>query len=323
MSIFKVIFLSSVLCISCNQKSNDTIKESFEKNDSQTKSSQFSKLDNIVISKIPFGNKMLVDNFTKIGSDFEVSEDENSLLENSDSKFLLSYRTFFDNAKIPLDGFYKFPQKNILDFGFNYVQPIDSISTYQGFYAITKHLPDVNKNKIFIVNSIQKNGEKNNIIDCIDLVVVNSNNQIIDNLNLSHSLNIINEKYNNKYDDYNKYFYIDSDYIIHIKYFTGWGDAMRRVFAYVKYKIQKDGSIIRYFTEEQDHYKSEVEEGEIKNHSKDGIWKEALSNLETNYILKNYQNGKVIDKIEIININGEGEKKSFFINKDTYLPLKK
>lgn len=323
MSLFKTIFLLSVLFISCNQKNNDKIKESYDKSDSQIKSSQLSKLDSTVISTIPFGNKMLIDSFTKIGSDYEVSEDENNLLENGDSKFLLSYQNFFDEAKSPFEGFYKFSQKNILDFGLNYIQPLNSISTYQGFYAITKRLPDVNGNKIFIVNSIQKNENKNNIINCIDLVVVNSKNQIIDNLNLSHGLNIISEKYNNHYDDYNKYFYIDEDYIIHIKYFTGWGDAMRRVFAYITYKIQGDGSIIRYFIDEQNHYNSEVEEGEIKNHTKNGVWKEALSDFQTNYCLKTYQNGRVVDKIEIVTINNDGKKDSFFIDKNTYLPLKK
>ena len=319
MSFFRTIFLSSVFLISCTQKSGDTIKEPIVKHDSEIKSSQISELDNMVSSTIPIGSQMLIDNFKKTGSNYEVTEDENNLLENSDSKFLLSYKKFFDDAKHPLEGFYKYPQKNMLDFGFNYIQPVDLISTYQGFYAVGKRLPDVNKNKIFITNSLKDKGHSN-IINCIDLVVINSNNKIVDNLNLSHSLSITDEKYNNQYDDYNKYFYIDKDYMIHIKYFTGWGDAVKRVFAYIKYKIQDDGSIIRYFDNEQGHYKSEVEEGEIKNHTKNGIWKEALNNLETNYCLKTYQNGKIIDKIEIITVDNEGAKKSFFINKETYLP---
>ena len=66
---------------------------------------------------------------------------------------------------------------------------------------------------------------------------------------------------------------------------------MRRIFAYVKYKIQKDGTIVRYFEQRNGTYKSEVEEGMIKNHLKEGVWKEAGTYFEKMYYINKYKAG--------------------------------
>jgi hypothetical protein len=322
MKILYYTFFSFSLLYSCKQNNNihndNNIKTSKEISYDQTTST----FDSIKISSIPYGSKILIDNFNRIGSDFEVKEVENDLLENEDSAFLSFYQSIFKNNTIKLGNVYKYSYKNILDFGCNYIQPFDSISTYKDYYALTKRLPDINKNKVFVFNSIEQETNNNNIINNVDLVVVNSDNVIVDNLNLSHSLRILDTRYNNEFDDYDKYFYIDKNYIIHIKYFTGWGDAVRRVFAYVKYKIGSDGSIIRFFDKENGSYKSEIEEGIIKNHMKEGIWHEALSNFQTNYCIKKYHEGKLIDDIEIVTVQDDGKKTSIFIDKNTYLPLK-
>ena len=132
-----------------------------------------------------------------------------------------------------------------------------------------------------------------------------------------------NEGYYNYYGDIDKYFYIDKNYIIHIKYFGVRDDSNSRLLIYKKYKILDNGTIVQYFDKTEGNYESEVEQGEIKNHLKEGIWKEALSNFQTNYVIKKYHQGEVIDNIEIVNIKDDGSKKSFFIDKSTYLPIKK
>lgn len=181
-----------------------------------TKNGVKSIFDTIKMTSLPYGSIILINHFCKIGSNFEVTKAENNLLENEDSKFLLFYQNIFKINKVPAKKFYKYSNKNIIDFGLDFITPADSISTYQGYYVLAKRLPDVGRNKVLIFNSIENEKIRNNIINNVDLVVLNNNNQIIDNLNLSHSLRIKDEKYNNKYDDFDKYFYIDKNYIIHL-----------------------------------------------------------------------------------------------------------
>ncbi len=287
-----------------------------------SKESSVSNLDTIEINKLPFGNELLIKKFINNDELGFLDDSETKLLEFEDSSFLSYYEKFFKNSSLPIDKFYKYQQKNILDFGLNYIEPIDSINTYKGYYSLAKRLPDIGKNNIFIMNSNMKNGEFLNISNCIDLVVYNREKGIINNLNLAFSLSATDERYYNFFGDIHKYFYIDSNYTIHIKYFAVNNDSNSSLLIYTKYKIQQDGIIVRYFEQENTNYKSEFEEGIIKNHLKEGVWKETLSNTHTNYCIKNYKNGITTGNVEIVNIDDNGKKSSFFIDKNSYLPLK-
>ncbi|MEN4761845.1 hypothetical protein ABEG63_16050 [Chryseobacterium sp. C39-AII1] len=287
-----------------------------------SKESSGSNLDTIEINKLPFGNELLIKKFINNDELGFLDDSETKLLEFEDSSFLSYYEKFFKNSSLPIDKFYKYKQKNILDFGLNYIEPIDSINTYKGYYSLAKRLPDIGKNNIFIMNSNMKNGEFLNISNCIDLVVYNREKGIINNLNLAFYLSATDERYYNFFGDIHKYFYIDSNYTIHIKYFAVNNDSNSSLLIYTKYKIQQDGIIVRYFEQENTNYKSEFEEGIIKNHLKEGVWKETLSNTHTNYCIKNYKNGITTGNVEIVNIDDNGKKSSFFIDKNSYLPLK-
>ncbi|WP_312076615.1 hypothetical protein [Chryseobacterium sp.] len=289
------IFILPCLLYSCKQKDTTHIDKT---NDSlKLSGGEKTVSDSFKTESLPYGNVMLIEKFSKIGSDFEVSETENKLLENEDSNFLSYYEKIFKNAEKSTGLSYKFSQKDIIDFGLNFLSPVDSISTYKGNYALSRRLPNIEKNKVLVFNSIENKGD--NISKVIDLVVVNEKNKIVDNINLSRKLLITDEKYENLYGDYFKYFYIDKDYVVHIKYFTGWGDTVTRVFAYVKYKIQKNGNIVRYFDQENGFYKSEVEEGMVKNHLKEGSWKEVSTNFDERFYINEYKEGKPKGNIKL------------------------
>jgi len=315
----KILILIFILGFAqaCTKNNDKYVGENEDKIQQKT-----SSLDTVEVSKLPFGNELLIKKFINNDELGFLDDSETQLLEFEDSSFLSYYENFFKNSSLPFNKFYKYQQKNILDFGLNYIEPLDSINTYKGYYSLTKRLPDIGENNIFIMNSNKKNGEFLNISNCIDLVVYNREKGIINNLNLAFSLSATDQRYYNFFGDIHKYFYIDSDYTIHIKYFAVNNDSNSSLLVYAKYKIQEDGIIVRYFDQENTNYKSEFEEGIIKNHLKEGVWKEALNNTLTNYCIKNYKNGIITGNIEIVNIDDNEKKSSFFIDKNSYLPLK-
>lgn len=311
-----ILLMITILVEGC-KKSNENIL--ITKNN-QIKQDKINS-DTIQIHKLPFGNELLVKEFTKNSSLGFLNDNETNLLEFENSKFLTFYEKIFRSNVIPFGNIYKYSQKNILDFGLNYISPSDSIKTYQGYYSLSNRLPDIGNNKIFIMNSINKNKNFHNIDNCIDLIIYNKKGDIINSLNLGFRLYASDNGYYNFFGDIAKYFYIDNNYIIHVKYFMVNNDSNSSLLLHAKYKIHKDGSIVRYFDQENGNYKSEIEEGRIKNNVKDGEWKEALNNFQTNYCLKKYNKGIIIDNIEVVNIDDNKKKSSFFIDKNTYLPL--
>jgi hypothetical protein len=306
---YLLIIITAFISLSCKEKGQEIINIETKVDTIKKKNNELTyNFDTIKISSLPFGNKMLIDNFKKTGSDYEVTKKENDVYMTSGSIFFKLYERLIENNKTSFSKFYKFPQKNTIDFGLNFITPVDSISTYQGYYALTDRLPNIGKYKILIFNSVESENDLFNLAKNIDLVIVNNENRIIDNLNLSRRLHVFDEMYYNQYDDYFKYFYIDKDYTIHIKYFTGWGDAYVRVFAYVKYKIQEDGTIVRYFDQANGFYKTEAEEGNIKNHLKDGTWKEMGTYFEKMYYTKEYKEGKLQkNKFDFVKVFDDSE----------------
>jgi hypothetical protein len=319
----KIKVLISIIIIGITQACNNKNEKMLKDEEVGIAQHEIIKLDTIEVNKLPIGNDILIKKFINNDELGFLNDSETQLLEFESSSFLSYYDNFFKNRNFPFKNFYKFQQKNILDFGLNYIEPLDSIKTDHGYYSLAKRLPDIGENNILIMNSNRKNGEFLNISNCIDLVVYNHEKGIINNLNLAFSLSATDKGYYNFFGDIHKYFYIDNNYIIHIKYFSVHNDSNSTLLIYTKYKIQKNGDIVRYFDEENANYQSDLEEGVIKNHTKEGVWKETLSNGQTNYCIKKYRNGLIAENIEIVNINDNGEKSSFFIDKNSYLPLKK
>lgn len=297
-----IIFFS----FSCKEKKeNNQPKEADKvlKEESNKNLSTNLNFDTIKISTLPLGNKMVIDYFKNIGTDNQLSGYELNQLLYSEFEFRKFYEEKIMMNKKPFLQFYKFPQKNTIDFGLDYTSPVDSISTYQGYYPLTRRLPNIGENKILIFNSLENNEnysfEDNVLVDNIDLVIVNKKNEIINSLNLSHRLLFDDDEYENYLGRFSKYFYIDKDYTIHIKYFSDWGDGGIRVFTYIKYIIQEDGTIVRYFDQANGFYKTEAEEGTIKNHLKEGTWKEMATYPEKEYYIKDYKAGKIEGNIRL------------------------
>ncbi|WP_313377324.1 hypothetical protein [Chishuiella sp.] len=290
-----IVFLS-LSCKEKKEKNQPKEADKVLKEESNKNLSTSLNFDTIKMAALPFGNKMLIDNFKKIGIDFQLSGYELNQLLYSEFEFRKFYEEKIMMNKKPFLQFYKFPQKNTIDFGLDYISPVDSISTYQGYYALTRRLPNIGENKILIFNSIDEGGI---LINNIDLVIVNKENKILDNLNLSRRVTSNEYGYDDYVERFFKYFYIDKDYMIHIKYFGDLGDGGIRVFTYIKYKIQEDGTIVRYFDQANGFYKTEAEEGNIKNHLKEGTWKEMATYPEKKYYIKDYKAGKIEGNIRL------------------------
>lgn len=263
----------------------------------------------VVQVELPFGDERILKFFNKKvhtnknpTNDY-LSENEEKTIKEIDTKI----NNDFFLKKEPSISNFKYPQKNNYDFGFKYYQQIDSINTNKEFYTFSKQLPNVGEFKIYLANSNENIEESNSYIpQNIDLVVLDKNDKIINSLNLNYSARYTSNIYN---DDNHpiKHFYIDKNYIIHIKYFLKWGEESYSLLAYIKYKIQEDGSIIRYFDQKEGQYKSYIEEGTIKENTKEGRWKEYLGGRENMYAIVNYKKGIIQGVIEIYGVHDTPE----------------
>lgn len=265
--------------------------------------------DTLVTSKLPFGYKQLCNP--------KLNMDE---IDYPNSKL----NSYYDSigAKINNISNFKFPQKNIYDFDLRYIQKKDSISTNLDVYNISKRLPNINGYRVYIANST-KNKKYYFLDGNIDLILIDKNNLIINSLNISH----YEYEDSMKEGSENKYFYIDENYIIHIKYFNIRLESKPTLLGYIKYKILKNGSITRYF-DNDGYYKSLFEKGNVKNHTKDGIWHEYIGGGEIGEKDRitvsevNYKNGIVDGNIKIYSPDTDsGEKTLQFslkLNGDKY-----
>lgn len=297
-----IALLLFFVAASCQEKNKSVIsqkeKENIEKVDSNS-----SELDQLKVTPLPAGNELLIKYFKINGyesNNDSRSEKEYRLLSPTVGQTSIhdEYEAKYykkEGVKINL---YKYPQKNNYDFGIRYIQDLDSVSTSKNYYIFLNRLPDIGDKKIYLTRSNES--DKDNFVDLsknIDLVVLNKENSVINSINLNYFSS--NDKIFKEGENPFKLFYIDTNYIIHIKYFVFQGDAGSSCLAYIKYKIQKDGSIIRYFDQKEGKYKSYIEEGIVKNNTKEGKWKEYLGSQENMYAIVNYKDGIVVDDIEI------------------------
>ncbi|WP_445712277.1 hypothetical protein [Flavobacterium sp.] len=300
--ILVILFIS----YSCKKKAeilinNDKIEDLKSEKIRKVNIDNQSAFEKIEISSLPKGNIEIINFFKEITynkripyiSDFE--EEKLSNLEDE----VVKYLTREDKISMNI---YKYPQKNNYDFGSRYIHELDSIKTNKSFYIFSNRLPNIGNNKIYLTHSIESiNSNTLDFYRNIDLVILNKNNLVINSLNLNYVSN--NNSLFLNGDIPEKHFFIDKDYYIHIKYFLYWGEESISTLAYIKYKIQEDGSIIRYFDQKEGIYKSYIEEGTLKNNTKEGKWKEYLGGHDNMYAILNYKKGIVDGKIEIFDAN--------------------
>ena len=93
--------------------------------------------------------------------------------------------------------------------------------------------------------------------------------RVQDTLNLYYDVSF-------SYGGYNKFFYIDENAIIHIKYFMG-DEIYTHFTRYLKYKISPQGNFIRYYAQ-NGMFSSDEERGLVKNHTREGVWIEMRRN---------------------------------------------
>lgn len=272
--------------------------------------------NDVEITKLPFG----YDGINKHYHSKKLNTKE--LSELDDSSKLHDYYNLIISKNGSL-GDYQFPAKNAFDFDLGYYENIDSLKTDLTDYNVSIRLPNVGNNKVYITNSTKNKLENEySLINNIDLIIRNPQNKLINSLNISH-IYYPQARDNTSYLGTSKYFYIDKDYIIHIKYFRDNEDIESTLIAYIKYKITNTGDIIRYFDQDKGYYKSEIEEGEIIDHLKEGVWKENTSSLIPTYYIKKYSKGILVNNIEVVIAKYEfGKSNPILIDKNTFLPLK-
>ena len=98
-----------------------------------------------------------------------------------------------------------------------------------------------------------------------------------------------------------KYWYIDTNYIIHTRIV---GDVAGNEETYVhkikKFKLTHQGDLVDYFDKSSGQYEDEEESGLVKNHMKNGLWIEKNTNygyLDTEtYVEAQYANGLPVGK---------------------------
>lgn len=271
--------------------------------------------NDLKVSKLPFGYEKIYNDY----NDEKLSRQQRYEFESS-SELIDFYNSISANNKLISD--YNFPLKNAFDFDF--YRNMNLLKTDLNPYNIAIRLPDINKHKVYIANSTKNNKKEGyNLINNIDLITEDRQGNIINSINISHQY-YPNANDNTRYfmGAVFKYFYIDSHYIIHIKYFDLFEEYSSEMIAYIKYKITDRGNIVWYFDKIFGYYKSELEEGEVINHLKEGVWREDSSSKQPTYYMKKYKKGFVIDNIEVVTEDKFGNKISTIIDKDTYLPLK-
>lgn len=295
---FCILFCLTIL-IACrdNQKSIILKKQEIDLNNNKNIDSlSFNKLKILIL---PVGNVQVIKYFNKITYNQRISyisDFEGGKLNDLEGEVV----NYLEKKAINVNIF-KYPQKNNYDFGRRFIYELDSINTNKDYYLFTNRLPDIGKCKIYLAHSNDSKKESNDLLRNIDLVILNNENKVINSLNLNYITNSTN--YFSESETPFKHFYIDKNYIIHIKYFLDWGEGSTSSLAYVKYKIQEDGSIIRYFDQKEGAYKSYIEEGTIKNNTKEGKWKEYLGGQDNMYAILNYKNGIIDGKIEIFHVD--------------------
>ncbi len=123
-----------------------------------------------------------------------------------------------------------------------------------------------------------------------DLVIINKSGEIISGLNVYNYF----EKY---LVAQQKMFFIDKNYIIHIKDFLMYEDSGNLLQSKM-YQISNEGKFIRYYRKDG-KYKDDKEEGFVKNNTRNGKWIEKISNGFINdytYVESEYKEGILLGK---------------------------
>lgn len=171
-------------------------------------------------------------------------------------------------------------------------------------FNIIGRLPDLYNYKIFLITKAHAQPLKSE--NMVYLVTMDTDYNIISYVNIQYSSDSNHKEtspIDTRYDQPDileeSYWtfrgcYIDSNYIIHTKYFTGYGFGMS-VAIPENYQILPNGKIVRYFEQKnKSNYVKQWERGGIKNHTKEGIWIERLGNKDGIWVKSEYKGGGLV-----------------------------
>lgn len=330
MSITKAFFLSTwvILLFSCKNDNTQSNKKLL--------TSVFNILDTISITKLPLGDLTLVDMFNNLNptttptkiEEKSIDEFTNVINNQISLKRIKKLKFYWPDTTYSLDIDYplSIPTKSHQPKGYK---------RFDSYYDLLYRLPNIGKMKVLIFSDERDpySFDSHNA----DLIVVDNENNILSRFNLMH-LNQFSEFYKIDFKQYNfykteehanilnnyagsetgcvKYFYIDKNYIIHIKYFIT-GEFVSNVFASLQYKIQPDGSIVQYFAAGDGYYKDNIERGHIKNHIMDGEWVENFGGGDGVYAKSTYKNGRLIGERKFYKMDGGAETPQYVYSIDT------
>jgi hypothetical protein len=132
---------------------------------------------------------------------------------------------------------------------------------------LTGRLPDKYSTKVFLYTG--KNTIAGMLYVWADLVTIKDNGEILGALNIYNYIQT-------SFVAQQKLFYIDENYIIHIKNFLMYEDS-GNILESKMYQISSVGKFIRYY-DKNDEFINKTENGLVKNNTKEGKWIEKRSN---------------------------------------------
>ena len=250
------------------------------------------------------GSKHLLFNFPKGG----FSNDKSSNNKNYQAVLNSIYGTYNRINNLQTSSCYT-SDKEILHNYFESEDLVDDAST-QYFEHLAK-LPKIHGFEISI-DKVTKKCNKENNLNTQYCLTISKNEKIIRRYNIGYI----------DYGDLNtslKYWYISKDYTVYTRIFGEVAEEddeysstfISKVNTYI---ITKSGHLVPYYNK-NGAYKTEAEEGLVKNHLKEGIWIEKKQNgyLDSDTCVKaTYKNGLPIDKwhyykLELIEeVNADG-----------------
>ncbi|MGV3611799.1 MAG: hypothetical protein ACO1N0_12665 [Fluviicola sp.] len=249
--------------------------------------------------ELPYGNELIISKFPVLEDGADYDQKEIDLLDDEESELNQFYSNLFNIKGTSTN--YLFETKNTLDYHLQYIENINSKKFNHDTYKIIAELPNKESFQVYIVRSQNANKHLYAIDNIIDLVVV-KNNEILSSQNIS--MRTTSELgYESYFGDVYKYFFIDKNYTVHLKYFHVRTDQVSAAFAHTQFKINAEGKIIPYF-DKTSKLQKYIEEGEMVNQTKSGKWKELFAGFEGEHSLRatalvTYEKGVKLPNVDI------------------------
>jgi len=261
---------------------------------------------------LPIGNLLVL---TEFPDKWDLREED---VEEKKGKYeIICDSLSFDLSSYMYENSLKFDENSLT----HLQNPISMCFNYYEDYTNYAYAHKIKKTETIPISEIKNFKDNINLVFTLNVnarylnaLTVNSKGSIIDCINIGYTQNVFEFSYSGKY------YFIDKNKIIHLKSFISLEiEEIRQ--RYEKYQILSNGKIVRYFDKDSGKYKDKEEEGNIKNHTKDGVWVETKSNMyieEHTYVEAQYKLGKPIGIWKYYNIVNDTKKGNKLLMTEEY-----